>query len=80
MQPGTSSPDLAAGATGRRIAGYALGARIRATPCAEVYRGERDGVAATIHVIHAALAARPEIVRAIEELSLIHISEPTRPY
>ncbi|MBK9033316.1 MAG: protein kinase [Myxococcales bacterium] len=66
MQPGTSSPDLAAGATGQRIAGYALGARIRTTACADVYRAERDDVAVTIHLVHAALAARPEIVRAIE--------------
>ena len=71
MQPGTASADASASnpasAAGRTVAGYVLGARLRTTACAEVYRAERDGTAATAHVLHAALAARPEIVRAIEQ-------------
>jgi len=71
MQPGTSSPDVepvdhrAARTAGRTLGGYVLGARLRTTALAEVYRAERDGQAATVHVIHAALAAHPAIVRAI---------------
>lgn len=53
-------------AVGRTIGGYALGAPVRRTLVADVYRAEREGVAATVHVLHGALAARPEIVRALE--------------
>lgn len=55
------------GAVGRRVGGYALGALIRRTPIAEVYRASRGPDAdATVHLVHAALAARPEIVRAVQ--------------
>jgi len=74
MQPGTASADASASnpasPAGRTVAGYALGARLRTTACADVYRAERDGAAATVHVVHAALAARPEIVRAVEQQAM----------
>jgi serine/threonine protein kinase len=70
MQPGTASADASASPTGRTVAGYALGARLRTTACADVYRAERDGAVATVHIVHAALAARPEIVRAVEQQAM----------
>ena len=66
MQPATASADAVASPAGRSIAGYLLGARIRTTACADVYRAERDGAPATVHVVHPALAAQPAVVRAIE--------------
>ena len=66
MQPAPASADAVASPAGRSIAGYLLGARIRTTACADVYRAERDGAPATVHVVHPALAALPAVVRAVE--------------
>ena len=82
MQPGTASSDAPAShpatPAGRAIAGYVLGAKLRTTACAEVYRAERDGAVATVHVLHAALAAHPEVVRALEHQA-VRAAAATRP-
>lgn len=64
-----SAPHAATAAEGgpRHVGGFALGALIRRTACADVYRATRSGGdEATVHLVHAALAARPEVVRAVE--------------
>jgi len=53
----------------RHVGGYALGALLRRTPCADVYRATRGAGAdgeATVYLVHAALSARPEVVRAVQ--------------
>lgn len=66
MQSGTAAAEPGATPAGPTVAGYRLGARLRATACATVYHGESERGPATIHVVHAALAAVPAVARAVE--------------
>ncbi|MEZ4402153.1 MAG: hypothetical protein R3B06_19150 [Kofleriaceae bacterium] len=64
MHSATASAEASA-PPARTLGGFAIGEPLRQTLCAAVFRAERAGVAATIHVVHPALAAHPDVVRAI---------------